>query len=432
MVNRMHLSEIRLVAQFLDEKAKGAFVNNIYRSMNGVLIKLYGAELDGIYFNAEKKVIFPVKDLKKYERQTITRLEEGLRANISGRIKNIKILDRFGKLVCIETTGNTLYIPLFSSSVYIKNDSGVLWKEKEKADLPEEMPQEMRHIEPMSEDPFFYEKEFFENIEKRKTEQKEKFLQKKKRKLDNLLKKLMKELKGKDVLEKQSLENGTMLRNNLYLFDANKRMEKIEVCNSNGTQTKLSLDPKMTVVENMEKFFKIAKKLKAGRNNLLKRIDVVKEELSGITVEDVEVREQGETSHRKNPKQSKHVPYHRFETEKGRVFLVGKDSKDNDELTFKISSPHDMWFHAKDHAGSHVILKMKRNEALQADDLLTGCVLALMYSKAKKDMSGEVWYTQRKNLTKKKGMAAGKVMVKNGKSKYIRNGKLPDKVRKVD
>lgn len=430
----MHLSEITLIAEFIDEKAKGAFINNIYRSMNGVLIKLYGTDLEGIYFNIEKKVIFPVKDIKRYERQTITRLEEGLRANLSGRVRNIKVFKEFGKLICIDTVGQSLYIPLFPGScVYVRNGDGeTIWKEHEKTEFPQKISTEMRYIEPASQSPFFYEDQLFDEILKKETEQKQKVFEKKRKKLDKLLKKLNKELEEKDVLEKKSTENGTLIRNNLYLFDANRRMETVEVYDSSGALIKLSLDPKVKVIENMETFFKTAKKLKAGRSNLLKRIEQVSKELSKISIEDDFEEVQKEKEPEKNRKPSVRVPYHRYETDKGRVFLVGKGSKDNDELTFKISSAHDMWFHAKDHAGSHVIMRMKRNEALQAEDLLTGCVLALMYSKAKKDMSGEVWYTQRKNISKKKGMAAGKVIVKNGKSKYIRSGKLSDKVRKND
>ena len=429
----MHLSEITLIAEFIDEKAKGAFVNNIYRSNGGVLIKLYGTELEGIYFNTSEKVFFPVRDIKAYQRQPITRIEEGLRANFSGRINSVSIKKEFGKVVCIETV-NKLFIPLFGKSrIYLADRNGtVIWRESEKVELPKKMAQEMKYIEPASIDPFHYEKEFFYKFEKTEQFVRQQVFLKKKNKLEKLLKKLKEELFSKDEIEKKSSENAVMIRSSLYLFDTNSRKKVVEIFNNEGEQIQVELDPRLTVIENMEKFFKSAKKLKIGREYLIKRIEFLSKELSALKIDDISVDDLEEKSIGKNRKQSKRVPYHRFETEKGRVFLVGKDAKDNDELTFKIASMHDLWFHAKDYAGSHVIMRMKRNETVQADDLLTGCMLALKYSKAKKDMSGEVWYTQRKNLTKKKGMPAGKVIIKNGRSKYIRNGKLSEKVKKVD
>jgi len=430
----MHLSEITLLSEFIDERSKGAFVNNIYRSNGGVLIKFYGANLEGIYFNTCEKVFFPVSSIKNYERQSITRIEEGLRANFTGRVKNVSVKKEFGKVICVETINTDLFIPLFGKSrIYLADKDGmVVWKENANADLPKKMDQEMKYVEPASIDPFYYEKAFFNK--KREVEdslKRQEFL-KKRKKLEKLLKKLEEELPLKDRLEKENSQSAAMIRNNLYLFDSNAKTDGVEVYDNKGDLVKVALEPKLTLVQNMEKFFKSVKKLKAGRKYLIKRIEVIKKELSGLKIDDIEIKEQGEKSSRKPRKQSKHVPYHRFETDKGSVFLVGKDAKDNDELTFKIASMHDLWFHAKDHSGSHVILKMKKNEMVQAEDLFTGCVLALIYSKAKKDMSGEVWYTGRKNLTKKKGMASGKVIMKNGRSKYIRDGKLSEKVKKID
>jgi len=428
----MHLSEITLLAQYIDEASKGSFINNIYRSNGGVLIKLFGCEFDGIYYNSDLKVFFPVKDIKKHERQTITRIEEGLRANFSGRIISAGVKKSLGKVVFIETIAGNLILPLFKrNNVYIEDhEKNVIWKEHENVSQLKEMPCEMRHMEPVSEDPFYYENKYLEELENSEEILRQKSFLKKKKKLEKLLKKLKEEQSAKADIEKESLENAAMIRNSLYLFDPNVRKTEVEVYNNEGTQVKIPLDPKITVVQNMEKMFKTIKKLKAGKEHLIKRINIVSKEISDLSIEDISINIE-EQKGRKNQKQQKRVPYHRFESDKGRVFLVGKDSKDNDELTFKIASMHDMWFHAKDHAGSHVVMRQKRNETIQADDLLTGCVLALMYSKAKKGMTGEVWYTQRKNVMKKKGMASGKVIIKNGKSKYITDGALSEKVKKL-
>ncbi|HNT28241.1 MAG TPA: hypothetical protein PKH10_08690, partial [bacterium] len=49
-----------------------------------------------------------------------------------------------------------------------------------------------------------------------------------------------------------------------------------------------------------------------------------------------------------------------------------------------------------------------------------GCCLALFYSRVRETMEGEVWFTERKFVKKAKGMAPGKVLITQGKPKYLR------------
>ena len=76
-------------------------------------------------------------------------------------------------------------------------------------------------------------------------------------------------------------------------------------------------------------------------------------------------------------------------------------------------------------------MRMKKGEEPKQKDILTACALAILYSKAKKGRSGEVWFTARKNVTKRKGMAVGLVNFKNAKAIYITNAKLPEDLVKV-
>ncbi|HPG37010.1 MAG TPA: hypothetical protein PLG63_11800, partial [bacterium] len=77
-------------------------------------------------------------------------------------------------------------------------------------------------------------------------------------------------------------------------------------------------------------------------------------------------------------------------------------------------------------------LKMKKGEQSKSENITTGCILAINYSKARKGMSGEVWFTERKNVMKKKGMAPGMVTFKNAKSKCISNGVIPENLIKIN
>ncbi|MFO7736639.1 MAG: hypothetical protein R6W70_10575, partial [bacterium] len=64
----MHLSEIKIIAQYLDSSCRGSGVANIYHAEGGTLFKLFHGPIPGIFFHSEKNIIFPVSDLKKFKR----------------------------------------------------------------------------------------------------------------------------------------------------------------------------------------------------------------------------------------------------------------------------------------------------------------------------------------------------------------------------
>jgi len=432
----MYLSELVQVSEFINEKAAFSIVSGIYRSFGGTLLKLYGRELSGIYFNTREKVLFPVSDLSRFKKEPLTRLEEGLRSNISGRMKSISALTEYGKLVRIELFDSFLLIPLFNGkAVRIVDKNGALiWSEKGAEPL-ELLKNPMKEYPVKNDDPFFYELDFIEKMKEKKEDDLERAVEKKREKILSSLKTFKDQLEKmrSDILKYS--EYGKIIKAALYSLSATEKKEVLEVNDLSGKTVRLTLDPAKTVVENMDRFFSKVKKGKRGIIYAEKRIAELNLELE--TLGKIDISETAENAieneeKRKKPKRSLHKPYREFHSNKGRVFLVGKGAKDNDELTFKIASMHDMWFHVKDNNGSHVIMKMRKGENPQNSDILTGCRLAVIYSKSGKGKSGEVWFTQRKNVMKKKGMAAGKVMFKNAKSLYLKDVEFPENLIKLE
>jgi len=89
---------------------------------------------------------------------------------------------------------------------------------------------------------------------------------------------------------------------------------------------------------------------------------------------------------------------------------VGKDSKSNDLLTMKFAKQNDYWLHARGTSGSHVVLKNENiKEGIPKNILKAAATLAAYHSKAKTSGMVPVSYTQKKYVTKKKGMEQGKV-----------------------
>jgi predicted ribosome quality control (RQC) complex YloA/Tae2 family protein len=90
---------------------------------------------------------------------------------------------------------------------------------------------------------------------------------------------------------------------------------------------------------------------------------------------------------------------------------VGKSAKSNDELTQKYTKKDDIWLHAKDVTGSHVVIKYKSKQPVPRPVIEKAAQLAAYYSKRKTDTLCPVLYTPKKYVRKPKGAHPGQVVV---------------------
>lgn len=102
-------------------------------------------------------------------------------------------------------------------------------------------------------------------------------------------------------------------------------------------------------------------------------------------------------------------PFRYYEREGWQIF-VGKNAKNNDELV-KFGSKDDIWMHAKDVGGSHVLIRQKAGKILPKTVLEYAAGLAAWYSKYRTQSLVPVIYTPRKYVRKRKGDPAGMVVV---------------------
>ena len=111
---------------------------------------------------------------------------------------------------------------------------------------------------------------------------------------------------------------------------------------------------------------------------------------------------------------TKNTPFKEFHID-GFTVLVGNNAKQNDLLTLKFAKKEDLFFHAKDVSGSHVILKQISGRAIPSYTLEKTAAIAAYYSKRKTDSLCPVGYTQKKYVRKPKGSAPGLVIVEREK-----------------
>ena len=92
--------------------------------------------------------------------------------------------------------------------------------------------------------------------------------------------------------------------------------------------------------------------------------------------------------------------------------LVGRNSRQNDRVTFKLASGDDLWFHARGVAGAHVILRTAGRDAPETA-VLRAAELAAHYSAAGRDARVEVDYTLRRHVRRQPGGAPGQVFYRH-------------------
>jgi predicted ribosome quality control (RQC) complex YloA/Tae2 family protein len=116
-------------------------------------------------------------------------------------------------------------------------------------------------------------------------------------------------------------------------------------------------------------------------------------------------------------KTSESVPgARRYLSSDGYEILVGRAARDNDHLTFRVARPQDLWLHAADYPGSHVVVLNPTRKEIPHRTIIEAAQLAAAFSQARRDSKVDVHYTQRKFLSKPKGAAPGLVRMSSFRS----------------
>jgi predicted ribosome quality control (RQC) complex YloA/Tae2 family protein len=141
------------------------------------------------------------------------------------------------------------------------------------------------------------------------------------------------------------------------------------------------------------------------------------------SADDAEVREAlgGGAPSKDAPREARpSLPYRVFRSSGGLEIRVGRGAKHNDELTFKHSSPGDVWLHARHVGGAHVILRWPGPGNPPARDLAEAATLAALHSKARTSGSVPVDWTFRKYVRKPRKSPPGRVAVERIETLFVR------------
>jgi predicted ribosome quality control (RQC) complex YloA/Tae2 family protein len=170
-----------------------------------------------------------------------------------------------------------------------------------------------------------------------------------------------------------------------------------------------------------EAFYKKSKKRPAEVKRLEEQVEIKEKELLGLLTDKQKI-EAIETHKELDPYIQKYIHAPQKEQENpitkfkecefmGYKIYVGKNADNNDELTQKYAAKDDLWLHAKDVQGSHVVVKYKSGQNFPKNVIEKAASLAAYYSKRRNESLCPVMYTQKKYVRKIKGAAKGAVRV---------------------
>lgn len=197
----------------------------------------------------------------------------------------------------------------------------------------------------------------------------------------------------------------------------------------------IPLDPAKTPVENMNRYFRLARKAKGATEIVRKRKREVAESvyylesLEGLleaarTRDDViAVRQELSSSFpaRAKPVSRKKgarkdaprlvIPQVEKVEYRGYAILVGRNNVGNDRIVKELSAPDDLWLHAQGIPGSHVLVKRPAGKEVPGDVIEEAARLAVLHSKAKGSRNVPVFLAQARHVSKFKGARPGLVRI---------------------
>lgn len=207
-----------------------------------------------------------------------------------------------------------------------------------------------------------------------------------------------------------------------FLHQVPNNQDQVELDNYyTSEKITIVLDKALTPNQNAQRYFKKYQKLKEAVKHLTGLIEETKETIQYLEsvetalsqanlTEITEIREEliqtGFIRRRQREKiQKRKKPEKYLSTDGQTIILVGRNNLQNDELTFKMAKKEELWFHAKDIPGSHVVITGNLHPS---DDVKTDAAeLAAYFSKARLSNLVQVDMIEVKKLNKPTGGKPG-------------------------
>ncbi len=232
---------------------------------------------------------------------------------------------------------------------------------------------------------------------------------------------------------------GDLIQANLYRIEKGSPFVELEnFYDESMSKLRIRLDPSKSPSQNAQKYYKEYRKAKTAEIMLTEQLTLAKRELEYLdNVFDSLSRAETErelseirselvlTGYIKAPKakgkgkEQKPLPPLEFKTTDGLTVLVGRNNRQNDQLTLKTAAKNDIWFHTKDIPGSHTILVTNGQEPSE-EAVRQAAAIAAYHSKAREGSQVPVDYTRVRNVSKPQGARPGTVIFVKNRTIYVK------------
>lgn len=231
---------------------------------------------------------------------------------------------------------------------------------------------------------------------------------------------LSRELARAEALDRLRWE-GEMIFGFLHAIEPGQRELRVE-------DEIIKLDPDTTPVANAQARFREYDKAKGALAGVPERLTATEQQLrylddtlalleladsyEAIAAIEREAREQGfaKPGDKKQPRGPRSAPL-RLRSSDGLTILVGRTAGQNEEVTFRLARPDDLWLHARDAPGAHVVIQ--RADDVPDRTLQEAAGLAVYFSSARASTTAEVVVTERRYVKKVAGGPPGLVTYRN-------------------
>lgn len=248
------------------------------------------------------------------------------------------------------------------------------------------------------------------------------------------------EIQRQELLNTQDRDKyriwGDIVNANLYQIQKGQTLLKAEDFYT-GEIVEIPLDMMISPAKNAQRLYHEYKKLDNAEKMLIEQIKKGENELeyidsvfdsvtraSGDSVVNeirLELAEQGYLkSIGKGKAKQKPLPPLKYNSSDGYEILVGRNNRQNDQLTLKTAKPWDLWLHTKDIAGSHVIVKKNSEDEIPKRTIEEAAIIAACCSKAKDSSQVPVDFVEVKFVKKPSGAKPGMVIFTNNKTLYVK------------
>jgi predicted ribosome quality control (RQC) complex YloA/Tae2 family protein len=221
-----------------------------------------------------------------------------------------------------------------------------------------------------------------------------------------------------------------------YLQDWQPGMKAIALPDfDTGSPTTIKLNPEKNAIQNAQALYKQHQKLKRAQvaiQPLLAAVDVEIRYLEQVEaaidqvdsyrgaedlitlkeIRDELVQQQYLVAPEYRSPVSETTDFLRYQTPNGFELLVGRNNRQNDQLTFRLAGPHDLWFHAQEISGSHVLLRLEPGTLPDPAVLQFAADFAAYHSRSRQSKQVPVVYTEPRYVYKPKGAKPGMAIYK--------------------